>query len=118
MNFKNKKEKKKNIMTNNKKIRLEDFKNDWFEGTAELQYIKAQVREELTKKGFLIDSSFEYGDNNEWVGVNAGPQDKPTALDPYDEEEEKEQEKYAINGMKQDFVEWFEWDIKNNNLVL
>ena len=36
----------------------------------------------------------------------------------YDEEEEKEQEKYAINGMKQDFVEWFEWDIKNNNLVL
>ena len=32
--------------------------------------------------------------------------------------EEKEQEKYAINGMKQDFSEWFEWDIKNNNLVL
>ena len=28
MNFKNKKEKKKNIMTNNKKIRLEDFKNE------------------------------------------------------------------------------------------
>lgn len=118
MNFKNKKEKKKNIMTNNKKIKLEDFKNDWFEGAAELQYIKAQVREELTKKGFLIDSSFEYGDNNEWVGVYARPQDKPTALDPYDEEEEKEQEKYAINGMKQDFSEWFEWDIKNNNLVL
>ena len=59
MNFKNKKEKRKNIMTNNKKIKLEDFKNDWFEGAEELQYIKAQVREELTKKGFLIDSSFE-----------------------------------------------------------
>uniref|UniRef100_UPI0034DD4BEB hypothetical protein n=1 Tax=Lactococcus sp. TaxID=44273 RepID=UPI0034DD4BEB len=55
-------------MTNNKKIKLEDLKNDWFDGTAELQYIKAQVREELAKKGFLIDSSFEYGDNNEWVG--------------------------------------------------
>lgn len=52
-------------MTNNKKIKLEDLKNDWFDGTAELQYIKAQVREELAKKGFLIDSSFEYGDNNE-----------------------------------------------------
>lgn len=37
-------------MTNNKKIKLEDLKNDWFDGTAELQYIKAQVREELTKK--------------------------------------------------------------------
>ena len=61
MNFKNKKQKRKekNIMTNNKKIKLEDFKNDWFDGTAELQYIKAQVREELAKKGFLIDSSFE-----------------------------------------------------------
>lgn len=38
MNFKNKKQKRKekNIMTNNKKIKLEDLKNDWFDGTAEL----------------------------------------------------------------------------------
>ena len=105
-----------NNTANNKKIKLENFKNDWFEGTAELQYIKARVREELTKKGFLIDSDFEYGDD--WVGVYARPQDKPTALDPYDDEEEKEQEKYAINGVNQDFAEWFEWDIKNNDLVL
>lgn len=78
----------------------------------EQQYIKAQVREELTKKGFLIDSGFD-GDFKTWIGVYARPKDKPTALDPYDEEEEKEQEKYAINGMKQDFAEWFEWEIKN-----
>lgn len=34
-------------------------------------------------------------------------------LDPQNDKEAEEQEQYSINGFKQDFSEWFEWEIKN-----
>lgn len=74
------------------------------------EQLKAQAREELTRKGFIVDSSFE-GDFKTWMGVYARPYDKPTYLDPSDGKEAEEQEKYSINGFKQDFSEWFEWEI-------
>ncbi|EAF2171398.1 hypothetical protein CLJ48_09880 [Listeria monocytogenes] len=55
-------------METTKKLQLEDFKNDWFYGTQEQQYLKAQVREELKEQGFVIDGSFE-GDFSTWIGV-------------------------------------------------
>ncbi|ARM67607.1 hypothetical protein LW81_037 [Lactococcus phage LW81] len=72
--------------------------------------LKEQARKELTKKGFVIDGSFE-GDFKTWMGVYARPSDKPTYLDPSDGKEAEEQAKYAINGFNQDFSEWFEWEI-------
>lgn len=99
-------------MTKTKELKLEDFQDREFYGTAEDQFIKAQVRAELQKQDFVTDSLFE-GDFTTWVGVYARPKDKPTYLDPWDEEEEAEQDKYRINGMKQDFSEWFEWKIEN-----
>ena len=98
-------------MKTTKKLQLEDFTENWF-GTQEQQYLKAQVREELKEQGFVIDGSFE-GDFKTWIGVYARPQDKPTYLDPTNGKEAEEQEKYSINGFKQDFSEWFEWKIEN-----
>jgi len=110
------KRKEEKKMETTKKLQLEDFKNDWFYGTQEQQYLKAQVREELKEQGFVIDGSFE-GDFSTWIGVYARPKDKPTYLDPQDDKELKEQEKYSINRLKQDFSEWFEWGIENLKIV-
>ncbi|MEQ7179694.1 hypothetical protein ABQE01_11820 [Enterococcus thailandicus] len=99
-------------MEKTKKLQLEDFTENGFYGTQEQQYLKAQVREELKEQGFIIDSSFE-GDFKTWIGVYARPKDKPTYLDPQNDKEAEEQEQYSINGFKQDFSEWFEWEVKN-----
>ena len=110
LKIKKRKEEKK--MEKTKKLQLEDFTENEFFGTQEQQYLKAQVREELKEQGFIIDSSFE-GDFKTWIGVYARPKDKPTYLDPQNDKEVEEQEQYSINGFKQDFSEWFEWEIKN-----
>lgn len=110
LKIKKRKEEKK--MEKTKKLQLEDFTENGFYGTQEQQYLKAQVREELKEQGFIIDSSFE-GDFKTWIGVYARPKDKPTYLDPQNDKEAEEQEQYSINGFKQDFSEWFEWEIKN-----
>ena len=107
-----KKRKEEKKMEKTKKLQLEDFTENGFYGSQEQQYLKAQVREELKEQGFIIDSSFE-GDFKTWIGVYARPKDKPTYLDPQNDKEAEEQEQYSINGFKQDFSEWFEWEIKN-----
>ncbi|MEX1447942.1 Phi-29-like late activator, partial [Enterococcus sp. C76] len=68
------------------------------------------------KKGYVIDGYFE-GDYDTWIGVYARPEDKPTYLDPIDFEGALLQEKYSVDGFKQDFAKWFEWQIKNGRLV-
>lgn len=78
--------------------------------------MEAKVRKLLLAKGFLPDSYFE-GDYATWIGVYARPKDKPTYLDANNEEEYLLQEKYSQNGFKQDFSEWFEWEIVNNELI-
>lgn len=78
--------------------------------------LEAKARKLLLAKGFLPDSYFE-GDYATWIGVYARPKDKPTYLDANDYEESLLQEKYSQNGFKQDFSEWFEWEIVNNELV-
>ena len=75
--------------------------------------IKKQVRQKLEEVGYEIDGAFE-GDFTSWVGVYARPKDKPTYLDPANAEEVVLQEKYSVNGFKQDFSEWFEFEIKDN----
>nr|WP_306179167.1 hypothetical protein [Campylobacter jejuni] len=74
--------------------------------------LKKQARVLLEKKGYIVDSSFE-GDFERWIGVYARPKDKPTYLDPTDGEEAGLQELYSVNGFKQDFAEWFEFEIVN-----
>ncbi|MEB7428449.1 Phi-29-like late activator [Enterococcus faecalis] len=74
--------------------------------------LKKQVRVLLEKKGYIVDSPFE-GDFERWIGVYARPKDKPTYLDPTDGEEVSLQELYSIDGFKQDFAEWFEFEILN-----
>jgi hypothetical protein len=78
--------------------------------------LKKQVRQLLKEKGYIVDSSFE-GDYVFWIGVYARPEDKPTYLDPVNGEEVALQEKHSIDGLKQDFAEWFEWSIVNGQLV-
>ncbi|AUB53360.1 Phi-29-like late activator [Enterococcus mundtii] len=78
--------------------------------------LENQVQKILDKKGYIVDSYFE-GDYDTWIGVYARPKDKPTYLDPANAEEATLQEKYSLNGFKQDFSEWFEWEIKNNEVV-
>ncbi|WP_195958031.1 Phi-29-like late activator [Enterococcus gallinarum] len=78
--------------------------------------IEALVRSELHKKGFVVDSYFE-GDYDTWIGVYARPKDKPTYLDPSTAEEARLQDKYRVDGFKKDFSEWFEWEIKNGELI-
>ncbi|EGO6140648.1 Phi-29-like late activator [Enterococcus faecalis] len=77
--------------------------------------LKQQVRVLLEKKGYIVDSPFE-GDFERWIGVYARPKDKPTYLDPTDGEEAGLQELYSVNGFKQDFAEWFEFEIIEGGL--
>lgn len=92
---------------------LDRYKNFVPNNTSELQQ---KVRDILTKKDFIIDGAFE-GDYATWIGVYARPKDKPTYLDPSNEEEARLQEKYSVDGFKQDFSEWFEWGIKDKELI-
>jgi hypothetical protein len=78
--------------------------------------LKKQARQLLKEKGYIVDSSFE-GDYVSWIGVYARPEDKPTYLDPVDGEEVALQERHSIDGLKQDFAEWFEWSVVNGQLV-
>ncbi|KAA9178921.1 hypothetical protein F6X86_06695 [Enterococcus durans] len=93
---------------------IERFKDYIPEKSTELQ---RKVREILAIKGYIADSCFE-GDYETWIGVYARPKDKPTYLDPRDDEEAALQEKYSVNGFKQDFSEWFEWEIKDNEIAV
>lgn len=72
--------------------------------------LKKQARVLLEKKGYIVDSPFE-GDFERWIGVYARPKDKPTYLDPTDGEEAGLQELYSVDGFKQDFAEWFEFEV-------
>lgn len=78
--------------------------------------LKKQARMLLEKKGFVVDSPFE-GDFEKWIGVYARPKDKPTYLDPADGEEVALQELYSIDGFKQDFAEWFEFELVDGRVV-
>ncbi|MBE9883435.1 hypothetical protein [Enterococcus faecium] len=98
------------VVQNQKNKRKEEKK------MTKTQILKAKVREELNKKGFIIDSSYE-GDFKTWIGVYARPKEKPTYLDPKDNDEVAEQENYNINGMKQDFSEWFEWEVEGLQII-
>ncbi|WP_241546155.1 hypothetical protein [Enterococcus villorum] len=93
---------------------IERFKDYIPEKSTELQ---RQIRELLAIKGYIIDSPFE-GDYVTWIGVYARPKDKPSYLDPRDAEEAALQEKYSLNGFKQDFSEWFEWKIKDDEIII
>ncbi|AOM34916.1 hypothetical protein AAFB63_002276 [Enterococcus faecalis] len=75
--------------------------------------IRNQVREILKKKGYIVDSYFE-SDYVTWVGVYARPENKPTYLDPATSEDAYLQNKYRVDDFKQDFAEWFEWEIAND----
>lgn len=92
---------------------LDRYKNFVPNNASELQ---RKVRDILTKKGFIIDGYFE-GDYVTWIGVYARPKDKPTYLDPSNAEEARLQEKYSVGGFKQDFSEWFEWEIIDGKLT-
>ena len=67
------------------------------------------------EKGYLVDSYFE-GDYETWVGVYARPENKPTYLDPTTSEDAYLQNRYRVDGFKQDFAEWFEWEIENGEV--
>ena len=69
----------------------------------------------LEKKGYIVDSPFE-GDFERWIGVYARPKDKPTYLDPTDGEEAGLQELYSVDGFKQDFAKWFEFEVVEGKL--
>lgn len=90
-----------------------EYKNYQPKNKSELE---AKVRKLLLAKNFVPDSYFE-GDYATWIGVYARPKDKPTYLDANNEEEYLLQEKYSQNGFKQDFSEWFEWEIVNDELI-
>ncbi|HGC5962563.1 Phi-29-like late activator [Enterococcus faecalis] len=77
--------------------------------------LKQQARVLLEKKGYIVDSPFE-GDFERWIGVYARPKDKPTYLDPTDGEEAGLQELYSVDGFKQDFAEWFEFEVVEGKL--
>lgn len=77
--------------------------------------LKKQARLLLKKKGYIVDSPFE-GDFERWIGVYARPKDKPTYLDPTDGEEAGLQELYSVDGFKQDFAEWFEFEVVEGKL--
>lgn len=80
------------------------------------QDMQEKVRKLLAKKGYLVDGYFE-GNYETWIGVYARLKDKPTYLDAKDGEDADLQNQYRVDGFKQDFSEWFEWEIKNNELV-
>ncbi|MEW4403834.1 hypothetical protein AB1I62_08920 [Enterococcus sp. AN402] len=77
--------------------------------------LKKQENEQLTKRHLKIDGCFE-GDFTTWMGCYAIQEDKPTALDPMNEEVAKEQDEYRANGMVQDFSEWYKRDIVSGTL--
>ncbi|OJG49244.1 Uncharacterised protein [Enterococcus gallinarum] len=85
------------------------------DGFEQVSIIKNQVREILRKKSYLVDSYFE-GDYETWVGVYARPENKPTYLDPTTSEDGYLQNRYRVDGFKQDFAEWFEWEIENGEV--
>ena len=85
------------------------------DGFEQVSIIKNQVREILRKKGYLVDSYFE-GDYETWLGVYARPENKPTYLDPTTSEDAYLQNRYRVDGFKQDFAEWFEWEIENGEV--
>lgn len=99
---------------------VEDFKNFVeqykYYTPSNSEGLKRKVISILNKEGYIVDGYFE-GDYATWIGVYARPKDKPTYLDSRDVEEAALQEKYSVNGFKQDFSEWFEWEIKNNEIV-
>lgn len=79
------------------------------------EQLKEQARKELQERGLIIEGNFE-GDFETYIGCYARPINKPTALDPMNEQEVQEQEKHAVNGFPQDFIEWYEWEINNGKL--
>ncbi|MFQ6343339.1 Phi-29-like late activator [Enterococcus lactis] len=79
--------------------------------------LKQKVITILNKMGYIVDGYFE-GDYVTWIGVYARPEDKPTYLDPTNEKEAYLQNKHRVDGFKQDFAEWFEWDIKENEIIV
>lgn len=79
------------------------------------EQLKEQARKELQERGLIIEGNFE-GDFETYIGCYARPINKPTALDPMNEQEVQEQEKHAVNGFPQDFTEWYEWEINNGKL--
>ena len=58
----------------------------WYVAKKKIFYV---VSKDAKNWGRPIEIPVEYGDNYEWGGVYARPQDKPSALDTYDQEEEK-----------------------------
>lgn len=83
--------------------------------TKNVEQLKEQARNDLHQRGLVIEGIFE-GDFETYIACYARSKDKPTALDPSNEEEAKEQAKYAVNGFPQDFSEWYEWEINNGKL--
>ncbi|EMF0128875.1 hypothetical protein EQ856_08930 [Enterococcus hirae] len=79
------------------------------------EQLKEQARKGLQERRLIIEGSFE-GDFETYMGCYARPINKPTALDPMNEQEVQEQEKHAMNGFPQDFTEWYEWEINNGKL--
>lgn len=77
--------------------------------------LKEQVRTILARENY-VPETFE-GDFETYIGVYARPKDKPTSLDSSNEKEAREQDTYRINGMVQDFTEWFEWEIIHDKIV-
>lgn len=43
-------------------------------------------------------------------------ENKPTYLDPTTSEDAYLQNRYRVDGFKQDFAEWFEWEIENGEV--
>lgn len=76
------------------------------------EQLKEQARKGLQERGLIIEGSFE-GDFETYMGCYARSINKPTALDPMNEQEVQEQEKHAMNGFPQDFTEW---EINNGKL--
>lgn len=77
--------------------------------------IQNQVRNILSRKGFIVDSGYE-GDYETWIGVYGRPEDMPTYLDATDGDEAALQERHAVGGFKQDFAQWFEWQIEEGQV--
>jgi hypothetical protein len=84
-----------------------------------LNALKKEIAKLLINKGYLKDSDFEYCFKKDYsfLGCYARPKDKPTYLDPQNNEESYLQEYYAIDGMKQDFSEWVELYRLSNGII-
>jgi hypothetical protein len=106
--------KKFKVVVEDFQIFLEQYK---YYTPANSEGLKQKVISRLNKMGYLVDSPFE-GDYATWIGVYARPKDKPSYLDPRNAEEAALQERYSLNGFKQDFSEWFEWKIKDDEIII